>query len=209
MAPIFTGSDLYGNNQGNAKETQMAIKNIPNMLTTLRLILVPVFVLVFYLPFKGNHVIAAIIFALASATDWLDGYLARSLKQTTLFGSFFDPVVDKIIVVTALVLVVGEIQLPYLALPAAVIIGREIIVSALREWMAELGKRAHVSVSAIGKVKTMLQMVAITLLLLYKPTITASIWFGEVGYVLLCVAAVLTLWSMVLYLKAAWPELTR
>jgi len=191
------------------KGNTIPMKTIPNLLTLIRLILVPVFVLVFYLPFKGNHVIAAIIFALASVTDWLDGYLARSLKQSSVFGSFFDPVVDKIIVVTALILVVGEIQLPYLALPAAVIIGRELIVSALREWMAELGKRAHVAVGSIGKIKTAMQMVAITLLLLYKPTITASIWFGKAGYVLLCIAAVLTLWSMILYLQAAWSELAK
>jgi len=185
------------------------MKTIPNLLTLIRLILVPIFVLVFYLPFKGNHVIAAMIFALASATDWLDGYLARTLQQTSVFGSFFDPVVDKIVVVTALILVVGEIHLPYLAIPAAVIIGRELIISALREWMAELGKRAHVSVSTIAKVKTALQMIAITLLLLYKPTIITSIWFGYVGYSLLCVAAVLTLWSMFYYLKVAWPELNK
>jgi CDP-diacylglycerol--glycerol-3-phosphate 3-phosphatidyltransferase len=180
--------------------------NIPNLLTLLRIFLIPVFVLIFYLPFHGNHVVSAIIFALAAFTDWLDGYLARSLGQISKLGAFLDPVADKLIIAIALVLLVSEQSLPYLAIPAAVIVGREIVVSALREWMAEIGKRASVAVSFIGKVKTFAQMLAIILLLLYIPGYNG--WLGELGYLLLYVAALLTLWSMVLYLKAAWRDLT-
>jgi CDP-diacylglycerol--glycerol-3-phosphate 3-phosphatidyltransferase len=181
--------------------------NIPNLLTLLRIVLIPIFVLVFYLPFHGSHVVTAIIFALAGFTDWLDGYLARTLGQTSKLGEFLDPVADKLIVAVALVLVVGEKGIPYLAIPAAVIVGREIVVSALREWMAEMGKRASVAVSWIGKIKTFAQMLALVFLLLYKPG--QHLWLGQVGYILLYMAAGLTLWSMVLYLKAAWSDLTK
>lgn len=180
--------------------------NIPNLLTLLRIVLIPVLVLIFYLPFNGNHIVAALIFVLAALTDWLDGYLARSLQQTSRLGAFLDPVADKLIVVVALVLVVGEQKLPFLAIPAAVIVGREIVISALREWMAEIGKRASVAVSVIGKFKTALQMIALVVLLLYKPS--GYMWIGMLGYSLLYVAAILTLWSMVMYVKAAWNDLT-
>lgn len=181
--------------------------NIPNFLTLLRILLIPIFVLVFYLPFRGNHVATAALFALAALTDWLDGYLARTLKQTSKLGAFLDPVADKLIVAVALVLLVGEKNLPYLAIPAAVIVGREIVVSALREWMAEMGKRASVAVSLIGKIKTFVQMLAVILLLLYVPNYHA--WLGITGYILLYLSAILTLWSMVLYLKTAWSDLTK
>lgn len=180
--------------------------NTPNIVTLLRIVLIPIFVLVFYLPFRGNHVVATAIFALACLTDWLDGYLARSLSQTSKLGAFLDPVADKLIVAIALVLLVGERELSYLAIPAAVIVGREIVVSALREWMAEVGKRASIAVSMVGKFKTAVQMVALVFLLLYKPG--HMLWFGIIGYILLYVAALLTLWSMVMYLRAAWPDLT-
>lgn len=180
--------------------------NIPNLLTLLRIVLIPVLVLIFYLPFSGNHIVAALIFVLAALTDWLDGYLARSLQQTSRLGAFLDPVADKLIVAVALVLVVGEQNLPFLAIPAAVIVGREIVISALREWMAEIGKRASVAVSVIGKFKTALQMIALVVLLLYKPG--GYIWIGMLGCALLYVAAILTLWSMVMYVKAAWNDLT-
>lgn len=180
--------------------------NIPNLVTLLRIFLIPVLVIVFYLPFAANHVVAAIIFALAAMTDWLDGYLARSLAQTSKLGAFLDPVADKLMVAISLVLVVGEQQLPYLAIPAAVIVGREIIISALREWMAEVGKRASVAVSMIGKFKTAVQMIALVLLLVYKPN--GAVLVSEAGYILLCIAALLTLWSMIMYLRAAWPDLT-
>jgi len=180
--------------------------NTPNYITLFRIIIIPIFVLVFYLPFKGNHVTAAVIFTLGCITDWLDGYLARSWAQTSKLGAFLDPVADKLIIAVALVLLVGEQNLPYLAIPAAVIVGREIVVSALREWMAEVGKRASVAVSRVGKFKTAVQMVALVFLLIYKPGHT--LWFGIIGYVLLYIAALLTLWSMAMYLRAAWPDLT-
>jgi len=182
------------------------VMNIPNWLTFLRIILIPVFVLVFYLPFEGNHIVAALIFTVAALTDWLDGYLARSLHQVSKLGAFLDPVADKLIVTTALVLLVGEKDLPFLAIPAAVIVGREIVVSALREWMAEIGNRTSVAVSFLGKIKTTAQMAALVLLLAYKPGGRLE-WLVTPGYILLYVAAFLTLWSMCIYLKAAWRDL--
>lgn len=180
--------------------------NIPNIVTLIRIAIIPLLVIVFYLPFQSSSILAAIIFLLACLTDWLDGYLARRLNQTSRLGAFLDPVADKLIVVVALVLVVGEKGIPFLAVPAAVIIGREVAISALREWMAEVGKRASVAVSIIGKVKTAMQMAALTALLAYQPDTNS--WLGILGCSLLYLAAVLTLWSMVMYLKAAWPDLT-
>jgi len=178
---------------------------IPNILTLLRIVLIPVFVAVFYLPFEWSGWAAGAIFALAAITDWFDGYLARKLNQMSPFGAFLDPVADKLIVATSLVLLVESYSTPWLTLPAMVIIGREIVISALREWMAELGKRASVAVSYVGKVKTALQMLAIFLLVVAEPW-SALGWSGVVAMYL---AAGLTLWSMYEYLKAAWPELTR
>jgi CDP-diacylglycerol--glycerol-3-phosphate 3-phosphatidyltransferase len=179
--------------------------NIPNVLTFFRILLIPILVIVFYLPIENNHTAAAIIFFIAGATDWLDGYLARVLKQTSPFGAFLDPVADKLIVVISLVLLVGE-NLPCLVFPAVIIIGREIVISALREWMAEVGKRANVAVSLVGKYKTAIQMFALLFLLAYKPS--GQFWLAFLGYILLYVAAGLTLWSMIIYLKAAWNDLT-
>lgn len=180
--------------------------NVPNLLTLLRLILVPIIVILYYLPVPWAHVSAAIIFALGAITDWLDGYLARNLKQMTKFGAFLDPVADKLMVAVALVLVVGELRLPFLAIPAAIIVGREIVVSALREWMAEIGKRASLAVNMVAKVKTTAQMAALILLILYRPGDHIVLQF--MGSFLLYIAAVLTLWSMIMYLKIAWPDLT-
>lgn len=191
---------------------------LPNILTFIRIAVIPFLVLVFYLPFAWSHVAAAIIFMLAAFTDWLDGYLARSLKQSTKLGAFLDPVADKLMVSIALVLIVGEPQFQFITLasgvysvpiaiitiPAAIIVSREIIVSALREWMAEIGKRTSIAVSHVGKIKTAVQMLALTILLYCDPRTNAYI--AIIGYILLYVAAVLTLWSMVIYLKAAWPE---
>jgi CDP-diacylglycerol--glycerol-3-phosphate 3-phosphatidyltransferase len=179
---------------------------IPNLLTLFRLLLIPVVVVLYYLPFEWGHTSAAIVFICAAITDWLDGYLARNLKQTTKFGAFLDPVVDKLMVAVALVLVVGESKLPFLAIPAAIIVGREILVSALREWMAELGKRTSVAVSMVAKIKTVVQMLALVLLLLYTPQNNQLMQI--IGSVLLYIAAALTLWSMIMYLKIAWPDLT-
>ena len=179
--------------------------NIPNYLTLFRIALIPVFVLVFYLPFAWSHFATALIFGLAALTDWLDGYLARRLRQTSRFGAFLDPVADKLMVAVALVLLVQANPTMLLAIPALVIIGREIAISALREWMAEIGERAHVAVSYIGKIKTTVQMIAI-LLLLYQAPIGPLPVYG-IGVVLLYIAALLTLWSMFVYLRAAWPLL--
>lgn len=180
--------------------------NVPNLLTLLRIILVPFLVLIFYLPYQWSYLACAGIFAVAAATDWFDGYLARRLNQTTPFGAFFDPVADKIMVATALCLLVDEFRAFWMTIPAMIIIGREIVISALREWMAELGKRTSVAVSMVGKLKTAAQMVAITLLLLSPVPVIGPI--GYAGIALLYISAVLTLWSMYVYLRAAWPDLT-
>lgn len=179
--------------------------NIPNILTLLRIVLIPVFVLLFYLPVEWARLSCALVFSIAAVTDWFDGYLARRWGQVSPFGAFLDPVADKLMVAVALLLLVQAEPTPALAIPAAVIIGREITISALREWMAELGARAEVAVSVIGKFKTAVQMFAILLLIYDAPM--AGIPVFTVGFVLLYVAATLTLWSMVLYLKAAWPSL--
>ena len=176
--------------------------NIPNALTLLRILLVPVLVLVFYLPFNGHLLVAAGVFAVAAITDWFDGYLARRLGQMTPFGAFLDPVADKIMVAVALVLLVERHNDLLFTLAACVIIGREIVVSALREWMAELGRRTSVAVSMIGKVKTGFQMVSIIVLLAVDAERDGSEVLA-LGVLLLYVAAVLTLWSMWRYLAAA------
>ena len=180
--------------------------NIPNSLTLLRILLIPVFVVVFYLPFKWHHQIAAFLFTLAAVTDLLDVYLARRLGQISKLGAFLDPVADKLMVAIVLVLLVQEHPSIWLALPAAVIIGREVTVSALREWMAELGARRKVAVSFMGKFKTVTQMIALILLIYHDDILTLPVY--AIGMVSLYVAALLTLWSMVQYLYVAWPELT-
>jgi CDP-diacylglycerol--glycerol-3-phosphate 3-phosphatidyltransferase/cardiolipin synthase len=177
----------------------------PTLLTLLRIALIPVFVLFFYLPVSWAHIAATAVFSLAAITDWVDGYLARRLGQTSAFGAFLDPVADKLMVAVALILIVQAEPTPWLAIPAAVIIGREITVSALREWMAEIGKSSKVAVSPLGKIKTTAQMTALIVLLYHEP-----LWglpLREIGYISLYIAAVLTLWSMVGYLKKAWTSL--
>lgn len=185
--------------------------NLPNLLTILRIVLIPVFVVLYYLPFSWSNIAVAFIFAFAAWTDWLDGYLARRLGLTSAFGAFLDPVADKLMVGVALVLIVDVNPTPFegffLAIPAAIIIGREIVISALREWMAELGERAQVAVSVIGKIKTAAQMLALFLLLYRDPI--GDFPTVETGFVFLYIAATLTLWSMVIYLRAAWPALQR
>ena len=180
--------------------------NIPNSLTLIRILLIPVFVVVFYLQVRWNHVLATAVFALAAITDLMDGYLARKLGQTSRLGAFLDPVADKLMIAVALVLLVQEHPTIWLALPAAVIIGREITVSALREWMAVLGARRKVAVSYTGKIKTVAQMVALLLLIYHVPILGLPIY--EIGMFSLYVAAVLTLWSMLQYIYLAWPELS-
>ncbi len=180
--------------------------NTPNLLTLLRIVLIPVFVIVFYVPARWAPYAAALVFGAAALTDWLDGYLARRWGQTTPLGAFLDPVADKLMVAVALVLLVQADPRILVALPAAVIIGREITVSALREWMAEVGARRQVAVSLIGKLKTTAQMVSIILMLLRKSALPG--WLYDMGLWLLYLAAILTLWSMLLYLRAAWPSLS-
>lgn len=181
------------------------VLTIPNMLTLLRIFLIPVFVLVFYTRYEWSAFASAVIFAFAGITDWIDGYLARKMGQSTKLGAFLDPVADKLMVAAALVLLVEQHASALLAIPAIVIISREITISALREWMAELGKRASVAVSYIGKIKTGAQMVAITGLLANEPSLDN--WLVWLAYLLLYIATGLTLWSMLVYLKAAWPDL--
>lgn len=176
---------------------------LANQLTLARIALIPLFVVVFYLPYKWSYPAAAIIFSLAAITDWLDGYIARRYQQATEFGAFLDPVADKLMVAVALVLLVGVHESPLLAIASAVIIGREIVISALREWMAELGKRSSVAVSFLGKIKTAAQMVALIILLAFEPESHPQAQLA--GYFLIYLAAGLTLWSMFIYLKAAWP----
>jgi CDP-diacylglycerol--glycerol-3-phosphate 3-phosphatidyltransferase len=187
---------------------------VPTILTLLRIALIPVLAIVFYLPWKWTSLAAAGIFALASVTDWLDGWIARRYHQYSAFGAFLDPVADKLMVATALFLIVQGHPTAWMALWAAVIVGREIAVSALREWMAELGQRARVAVATVGKIKTVAQMVAL-LCLLYSISpnepVHKTSWAEDpvfhVGDWLLAIAALLTLWSGYEYLRAAWPAL--
>jgi CDP-diacylglycerol--glycerol-3-phosphate 3-phosphatidyltransferase len=195
------------------------IFNWPNILTLTRISVIPLLVFFFYLPVSWAHMAAAVIFSLASITDWADGYLARYLHQTTKLGAFLDPVADKLMVSIVLVLIVAEptfqfvsvpakvVSVPtfIITIPAGIIVAREIIVSALREWMAEVGKRASVAVSSLGKIKTAVQMFALLVLLYCDNSTNAALVFS--GYVLLYVSAVLTIWSMCIYLKAAWIQL--
>lgn len=187
--------------------------NLPNILTLLRIAAIPLFVVVYYLPFHWSNEIAAVLFLLAAVTDWMDGYLARRLNQISPFGAFLDPVADKLMVAAALVVLVADQTVHNLTLHSGlftmmviVILGREITVSALREWMAEIGKRGKVAVSMIGKVKTTSQMVSI-LFLLWREDAVLGLPTFRLGELLLYLAAVLTLWSMVSYLQAAWPAL--
>lgn len=180
--------------------------NLPTWLTLFRLLLVPVIILLLLMPsFDGRNLLATAAFGLALATDLLDGWLARRWDQTSHFGAFLDPVADKLIVCVVLVLLVYQDPHVSVALPAIVIIGREITVSALREWMAELGQRGVVAVGAAGKYKTSIQMIAILTMLYALPDGGGLYGFGVT---LLWVAGLLTLWSMIRYLYAAWPLLT-
>lgn len=174
---------------------------VSNQLTAARVLLIPLFALAFYLPGKLGHLGSAALFALAAVTDWLDGYLARSRNEVTAFGRFLDPVADKLLVATALVLLVEAGRTP--ALLAAIIIGREIVISALREWLAHASSIVHVS--WLGKWKTAVQMLAIVLLLVHDPVLGLNTHL--IGLALLWLAALLTLWSAWEYLSKAWGEL--
>lgn len=176
---------------------------LPLTLTLLRVAAIPVVLLLFYWPVPYARQAATVLYGLAAFTDWLDGYLARRWDQTSAFGAFLDPVADKLLVAVCLVMLLRDDPSGVLAVLVAIIIGREITVSALREWMAELGRRASVAVSWIGKWKTVFQMTAIGMMLWEQPTFGID-WYG-LGFGLLFVAAALTLWSMAAYLKSAWP----
>jgi cardiolipin synthase (CMP-forming) len=184
------------------------VLNLPTALTWLRIILIPVFVSVYYLPDAWmspvtRNWVGMSVFALAAITDWIDGYLARKLGAVSAFGAFLDPVADKLMVAAALILLVqlGRAE----AYLAAIIIGREIAVSALREWMAQLGRSRKVSVAFIGKVKTVAQMTALIALLLWEP-VMPGLSTRLLGTVALWLAAILTLWSMFHYLRLAAPH---
>jgi CDP-diacylglycerol--glycerol-3-phosphate 3-phosphatidyltransferase len=190
---------------------------IANILTVARIIMIPLVVVLFYMPQPWAKAATGWVFILAAVTDSLDGYLARKLGQMSALGAFLDPVADKLMVAVALILLVSY-DPPFLelfvfdphvviTLTAAVVVGREITISALREWMAEVGARAKVAVSSIGKIKTIFQMTGLSMMLFRE-----DVWFipaFELGFYCLVAAAALTLWSMIMYLKAAWPELMR
>ena len=178
---------------------------LPNLLTLFRIALIPVLVIVFYLPFQWTHLAAVVVFVLAALTDWADGWVARRYSQYSEFGAFLDPVADKLMVSTALFLIVQKDPTVYMALTSAVIVGREIAISALREWMSAIGHSGRVKVALIGKIKTIVQMVAISLLLYREPLHSLPICL--LGEVLIGIAAGLTLWSGLGYLKAAWPAM--
>jgi CDP-diacylglycerol--glycerol-3-phosphate 3-phosphatidyltransferase len=191
--------------------------NLPTWLTLFRVGLLPVMVAAFYLPFRGHNITAAIVFVLAAITDWLDGYLARRMNLTSAFGAFLDPVADKLMVAVTLFLLVEShhrAESPHvdwsgiiMAVTAAIIVGREISVSALREWMAEIGMSATVKVALVGKLKTVMQMIALVVLIVQHEKAAEALRLYHIGEALLVIAGVLTIWSGVYYLRAAWPTL--
>ncbi|MDH3355402.1 MAG: CDP-diacylglycerol--glycerol-3-phosphate 3-phosphatidyltransferase [Chromatiales bacterium] len=184
---------------------------LPNILTLLRIVLIPVLIIVFYYPVEWANIAATVIFFVAGVTDWLDGYLARKLGMSSRFGAFLDPVADKLMVAVALILIVDLNPTPYsgfwIAIPAAIIVGREITISALREWMSEIGASSKVAVSMLGKLKTSAQMGSLGFLIYHDPILghSMALW----GLTLLYIAALLTIWSMLGYLKSAWPTLSK
>ena len=179
--------------------------NLANFFTVLRVLLIPVFMLVYYISFPWHHVVASAIFLLAAITDWLDGHLARKLNQCSPFGAFLDPVADKLLVAITLVMLSASYTSPWFIIPAALMVAREILISALREWMAESQQRDAVAVGMIGKIKTTVQMIALVVLLATDLNGPPLIWVT--GYILINAAAVLTIWSMIQYLRSAWPVL--
>jgi CDP-diacylglycerol--glycerol-3-phosphate 3-phosphatidyltransferase len=178
---------------------------IPNLLTAIRIAFIPAIVVLFYLPYHWSDMACGLVFGLVGITDAFDGYLARKLGQVSRLGEFLDPVADKLIVVTALVLIVSRNPTWYVTLTAAVIIGREIAISALREWMSEIGARHKMQVSGVAKFKTIVQIVGLSMMLFREDIFGLPTYLF--GLVLTILAAALTLWSMAAYLVAAWPEL--
>ena len=193
--------------------------NLPTLLTLSRIAVIPVFILIFFFKTDWSYQVCTWLFVIAAVTDWLDGYLARKYKQTSRFGAFLDPVADKLMITVVLVLLVANnpvtsastrmiFSTELLAFMSIIIIGREIMISALREWMAEAGERSKVAVSIIGKIKTAAQLVALPFMI-YKYPLFGVIPVAEIGFVLLMLTVVLTLWSMLIYLRGAWPALKR
>ncbi len=180
---------------------------LPTAITLFRIALIPLFVIVFYLPFAWANLAAAGIFAMASLSDWVDGYLARALKQESSFGAFLDPVADKLMVVVAIILILQTHPSIYVALPSVIIVAREVSISALREWMAELGSSAAVKVSFIGKAKTTAQLFSLLLLIYAEPIREIPVF--EIGLAFYFLAAVFTIVSMFVYLRAAWPVIRK
>ncbi|WDE14126.1 CDP-diacylglycerol--glycerol-3-phosphate 3-phosphatidyltransferase [Thalassomonas haliotis] len=188
---------------------------IPNQITFFRIVLIPVFLIVFYLPVSWHHFGAAFIFWLAAISDALDGYLARRLKQSTAFGAFIDPVADKLMVTAALVIIVQDYHQWWISIPALIMVAREVFISALREFMSSRGKRDEVAVSTMGKYKTAAQMLAL-IGLIWRPDYDIPLilfnfpqeLFMFIAYGLYFIATILTFWSMVTYFRAAWGELT-
>lgn len=178
--------------------------NIPNRITLFRVVLIPALIAVFYFPASWSYAVAAWIFVLAAVTDVFDGYLARKLSQTSRFGVFLDPVADKLTVAIALILLIHRDSSLWLVFPVIIIIGREIMVSALREWMATIGASKLVKVSQFGKLKTIMQMTAIPFLIHLEPFLGLPVY--QIGIVLLYIAVIMTIWSMCQYLIVAWPS---
>ena len=189
---------------------------IPNQITLFRIVLIPVFIVVFYLPVSWNHFGAFVVFWFAAISDALDGYLARKLNQSSAFGAFIDPVADKLMVVAALVILIQDLQVWWISVSAILMIAREIFISALREFMSSRGKREIIAVSQLGKYKTAAQMLGI-MGLIWRPDYDIPLIFFYFPHVILnyasysfyALATVLTFWSMVVYFKAAWPELNK
>lgn len=188
--------------------------NLPNQITFFRILLIPIFIIVFYLPVSWNHFGAFAVFWVAAISDILDGYLARKLNQSSAFGAFIDPVADKLMVTSALVILIQDYQVWWITLTALLMIGREIFISALREFMSSRGKRDVVAVSTLGKKKTFAQMLGI-MGLIWQPDYDVSLYFFSIPYEFLmfiaygsyAIAIILTVWSMISYFKAAWPEI--
>ena len=178
---------------------------LANFFTCLRVMLIPVFMAVYYADFHGHFLLASSIFILACITDWLDGHMARRMRQTSRFGAFLDPVADKLLVTITLVILAASYSTPWYTIPAALIVAREVLVSALREWMAEHNERDTVAVGMMGKIKTTIQMLALIILLATDTQGSPLIWVS--GLVMINLAAVLTMWSMAIYLHNAWPTL--
>lgn len=193
----------------------MALSTLPNQLTLFRVFIIPMIVVIYYSPLEWRFIASAALFGLAGITDALDGHIARKYDLSTPLGAFLDPVADKLLVAVALAILIDIHHSVWFTMPAAVIICREIVISALREWMAEVGSRAKVAVSNLGKIKTTIQIIAIVVLLIFPPFAAwpfaglweYKMWANYFGIFLLYIAAVLTIWSMFSYLKAAWPSL--